>query len=373
MESAQLKKYSDSIKNVVTVAVICAAFAAVAAETSPRLRGFTTGSLKTENLTAMRRDWNANAVRLMLRPDFYAQVKRLPSYRDGWKALMKELPAYLDEAKKLGVAVIIDLHGVPNDNRKKYDKDRKKNSGQFWADRDNLKTMIACWREIATMCKDRDQTIWYDLFNEPLDWNDMPSFPKRWPAWAQQITDAIRAIDPRHEIVIEPGPGGLCWGFKNFPPLKGTKIIYSAHNYQPHEYTHQGISALQNTDLAQAYLKTNRPWPARYGDAGGGLWDKARLVKELQPVIDFQKKYGVRIYIGEFGVARWAPNAPDYLRDNLAIYEQHGWDWTEHAFRESPVWSPEHEPLFKENVKAEKPTATAQVLREYLDKNVKSE
>ena len=358
------------LKHLVAGLAITAAVASFAAEDSPRLRGFTTGGLKIENLTAMRQDWNANAVRIMLRPGYYAQTKKLPSSQDGWQALLKELPAYLDEAKKCGVAVIIDLHDVPNDNQKNYTGDRKSKSGQFWADRTNLDTMIACWRDVATMCKDRDQTIWYDLFNEPLDWNDMPSFPKPWPSWAQSLIDEIRKIDPRHEIVVEPGPGGLCWGFKDFPKLKGEGIIYSAHNYQPHEYTHQGISALQNTDLAQAYLKMNRPWPAVYGDSGGGKWDKARLVKELQPIIDFQKKYGARIYIGEFGVVRWAPNAADYLRDNLEIYEQYGWDWTEHAFRESAVWSPEHEPVFKDHIKAENPTATGNVLREYLNKNI---
>ena len=32
-----------------------------------------------------------------------------------------------------------------------------------------------------------------------------------------------------------------------------------------------------------------------------------------------------------------------YLRDCIAIFDEYGWDWTYHAFREWPGWSVEHE------------------------------
>ena len=36
-------------------------------------------------------------------------------------------------------------------------------------------------------------------------------------------------------------------------------------------------------------------------------WGKAQLQAALQPAIDFQKAYGVPMYIGEFSAIRWCP------------------------------------------------------------------
>ena len=52
----------------------------------------------------------------------------------------------------------------------------------------------------------------------------------------------------------------------------------------------------------------------------------------------FQEKHKCRIYVGEFSAAAWAPGAENYLRDCIDLFEEYGWDWTYHAFRESPIW-----------------------------------
>lgn len=336
---------------------------------SSRLRGFTTQEISVKNLEDMKRDWNANSVRLMLRPNFIARQQKLKSYQDGWAEIMRKLPSFLDKAKELNIAVILDLHEVPNDKSKEYRRERKEKSADFWDDDNNLAIIKACWIDLAKMCKGRQQVIWFDILNEPLDWRDFPKYTQKWPIWAQAITDVIRPIEPERPIVVEVGPGGLCWGFKDFPLLKDKNIMYSSHQYQPHEYTHQGISSLNNTDLAKAYLKTDQPWPGNYSDTGGGHWDKERLVKELQPIIDFQKKYGVRIYISEFGVVRWAPKGEQYIEDNIELFEKYGWDWSFHAFRENPMWSPEYQPVFKENIKATETTPIGKVLLKYFRLN----
>ncbi len=332
----------------------------VSAETV-RLRGFT-----VPNNPAVLKDapaFGANAVRVMLS----ATPEIQPDGKTHFD--LSKLETVLDEAKKNNIAVIVDLHGVKNPAHQNYRKDRNGRSADFWNDDSNLELMKQFWTQLATACKDREQTIWYDLYNEPLDWNDFPSYPAKWPKWAQELIDLIRTIDNRHEIVIEPGPGGLCWGFRTFPALKGDRLIYSVHNYQPHAYTHQGISSLKDTDLAKAYLETVPSWPAVYSDAGGGLWDKERLKQELAPALNFQKKHNARIYVGEFGVIRWAPNADRYLRDNIELFEEYGWDWTYHSFREYDGWSFEYEPAFGKAVKAKTETATAGVLKEFLARN----
>lgn len=335
---------------------------------SDLLRGFTTQKMSLHNLEIMKNEWNANSVRLMMRPDFISRKKGFKSYQEGWDHIIQNLPAYLNKARDLNMAVILDLHGVPNDNIKKYPKDSKARKAAFWQDNKNLKTMLKCWQQIADICYNRKQVIWFDLFNEPLNWDDMPGYAKKWPQWAQCLIDEIRKTDKTHSIIVEVGPGGLCWGFKTFPLLKGDNIIYSTHQYQPHEYTHQGISQLKNTDLLNTYIKTQKSWPGKFGDAGGGLWNKERLEKELAPIIKFQKKHNVRIYIGEFGVARWAPECDQYLEDNIAIFEKYGWDWSYHSFRESSVWDAEFKDTMKKK-KAEKLSKRGKVLLKYMKNN----
>ena len=81
------------------------------------------------------------------------------------------------------------------------------------------------------------------------------------------------------------------------------------------------------------------------------------------------RKNKVRIYISEFGVARWAPNAERYIRESLEVYEEFGWDWSFHALHENAIWSPDYEPRYLESVLAKEPTPIGLVLREFFSRN----
>jgi hypothetical protein len=298
----------------------------------PQYRGFTVQSMDRALLEEAVTKWNANQVRYMICPFWQMNAMKMPSQKATWDKLMADLPAGLDVAKELGLAVALDLHQLPIDNPKTYSADGKESSHLWWEDENNLKVMIDCWKQIAEICKDRDQVIWLDLWNEPLDWTVVHSehnFPVNWPKWAQKTINAIRKIDKRHPIAIEPGPGMLSWGFKGFPLLKDPyqKLIYSVHVYQPVEYTHQGV---QHENIM--------PWPGVFGDNGGGGWSKDRLLQEYSAAIEYQKKYGVRIWVGEFSAPRWAPGSAEYLRDCIDIFEELGWDWNYHALKEAQVW-----------------------------------
>ncbi len=371
-------KYCKAIVSILGfICLLNAAYAVPPWNAPTRYRGFTTcytGNDREclENLKVMKQNWKANNVRLMLRPNFISRVKRLPTFQDGWKMILNFLPQYLDLAKKLGVLVILDLHDVPYEKLKTYaaqnPKDSKARHRLTWADPKYYQTIVACWRDVARICKDRPEAIWFDTLNEPLNWNDMPSYPKRWPELAQELVNTIRAIDKRHAIMVEPGPGGICGGFKTFPLLKGKNIIYSVHQYVPHKYTHQGIGNLANTDLAKAYLQRQQPWPGKYGV----MWNRDRIEKALGSVIAFQKRYKVRIYVGEFSAVRWAPNAAQYIADCIAIFEKYNWDWSYHGFRESSLWNVEHCDDFGPGKLSTVPTERAKVLMKYfkLNKNV---
>lgn len=57
----------------------------------------------------------------------------------------------------------------------------------------------------------------------------------------------------------------------------------------------------------------------------------------------FERKHDAKIYVGEFSAIAWAEGADRYLRDCISVFEEYGWDWSYHAFREFQGWSVEHE------------------------------
>jgi hypothetical protein len=131
--------------------------------------------------------------------------------------------------------------------------------------------------------------------------------------------------------------------------------------YLPHAFTHQGV----HDDWSKRWV-----YP---GEIAGRPWGKAQLEAALQPVVEFQQRYGVHIYIGEFSAIRWAPegSAYRYLRDLIEIFEAHGWDWSYHAFREWSGWSVEHGEDRADTKPSPTPTEREKLLREWFARNQK--
>jgi hypothetical protein len=129
--------------------------------------------------------------------------------------------------------------------------------------------------------------------------------------------------------------------------------------YLPHNFTHQGV---YESPVGLVY-------PGNMDD--GKHWDKEQLRNALRPVREFSQDYGVAIYIGEFGSIRWAPENSTYryLRDCIEVFEEEGWDWAYHAFREWDGWSVEHGPDKNDHRRATEPTDRERLLRSWFEKN----
>ena len=116
----------------------------------------------------------------------------------------------------------------------------------------------------------------------------------------------------------------------------------------------------------------NGEWkPVAYpGTIAGTAWNEAQIRAALQPVREFQLAYNAHIYVGEFSAARWAPGAADYLRDCIAVFEDYGWDWTYHAYREWDGWSLEHVGAPNTGRRADEETDRLELLLGWFKKNV---
>jgi len=138
-----------------------------------------------------------------------------------------------------------------------------------------------------------------------------------WQALATRTARAVREIDPHHAIIIEPAPGGGPESLANLEPVPVPGVVYSVHVYVPHEFTHQGVHSTST---------------------------------------------GLK-YPGE--------SAYRYLKDCLELFEENGWDWSYHAFREWNGWSVEHGPDRQVTSPSQTQTSREKLLRSWFDRKAK--
>lgn len=355
----------------------------------PRLRGMQVSpSISEHDLRVLGQQWNANVVRLQLiRRGAQARgdLLDLAAYDRWLEGELPRLDAALALCEKYGLMAVVDLHSPPGGAL--TPSGYVGTSGRLFTHAACQKKFVEVWQRIARRLK-QSRAVWgYDLANEPMPPRQIEpgllfegavltlDAPLRggeegledWEELAARAARAIRAIDPERTIIFEPPLGYSPRGLRGFQPIDVPNIVYSVHMYEPGAFTHQGVHE----------LRTREPWVKKYsypGQIDGQMWDKARLEAALQPVIDFQKTHGVHIFIGEFSVIRWAPDgsAHRYLRDLTDIFEEHGWDWTYHCFREGwDGWSVEHGPDRDSHVLPEQPTDREKLLREWFVQNRK--
>jgi len=322
-------------------------------QTRPKFRGMMSGyRLTPQDIRDFAVDFGGNLLRWqLLRGN--ADTSTPEKYMAWLDSELDRLDAVMPTLKKYGVKVAIDLHGGPGTNQDKY------LTNQLSWDVLNQNLLVETWEKIARRYKGNPMIYGYDLLNEPREDNYVyePGGALEWNRLALRTAKAIRAIDSDVPIIVETAKGGGPDGIKTLRPINLPNIIYSVHVYSPHAFTHQGITAAGKNSVVT--------YPSKID---GKEWNREALKEKLQPVRDFQKKYNVPIFIGEFSAIAWAPGADKYLDDCISIFEEYGWDWTYHAFREWTGWSVEHGGTFEHQFPVENSTRK-QVLQTYFKRN----
>lgn len=321
----------------------------------PRLRGaMISPNVTAADLEVLGGEWGANHVRWQLLwggfPHSPADKGDLAAY-DAWlEGALRRLDELLPVCERLGIRVLIDLHTPPG-GRNESKECRLFHEKRF------QDSFLAWWEKIARRYRG-NQTVWgYDLVNEPVE-GLVGDGVMDWQALAEETARRVRAIDAEHAIVIEPAPWGGPEAIENLVPLAVPGVVYSVHMYQPGQFTHQGV---HGNDVGVSYP----------GEIAGRRWDEEQLRRAFQPVVDFQRDYGVHIYIGEFSAIRWAPgdSAERWLRDVIDLMEENQWDWAYHAFREWNGWSVEHGGDKSVTAPSPEPTPRERLLRSWFAKN----
>lgn len=304
-------------------------------------------SLTQTDLQVLAGDWKANLMRWQLGGTSYPMGIQTPDFDN---VLVKEL-GLLDNAiqwaKPYGIKIVLDLHSLSKGCLKTVSAENK---------------FVEVWKMLSSRYKDSN-VIWaYDIANEPDtregDWNS-PGYLS-WDDLAETTAREIRKIDSVKPVIIESAFADPA-GFSAMRPLDFSipRIIYSAHFYQPHAFTHQTLYS----------YKTPYSYP---GTIEGRYWDKNTIAEMLSPVLEFQNRYRVPVYMGEFSAIRWAPSnsAYYYLRDCIELFESYGWDWTYHAFREYDGWSVEHSEDLNDHTPTPLPNDRQILLRSFFSKSV---
>ncbi len=300
---------------------------------APRGRGFMLGEMDEAAWDELK-SWGVNLVRhqIIVRGTGPATNRAVYTrgYLENFDRKLDELERNLAAARACGIRVCIDQHSWPGGGCDAGDPAELRGDSRMFHDPFYAQFFIDCWiRLVKRVAPYRDAIYGYDLINEAR--HNSPALPGcDIVSLQQRCAKAIREVDPDTTIIVEPMYGSSDW-FRSLSAIDLDNVIYSTHFYTPHDYTHQGI--LTPPERVER-------WP----DPKKG-WNRDFLRRQLQSVVDFQKEHDAKIYVGEFSAISWAPNAEGYIRDCIEIFEELGWDWTYHAYREFGGWSVQHEPL----------------------------
>ncbi len=210
-----------------------------------------------------------------------------------------------------------------------------------WQDAEARLAWAEMWRYAAERYKYNPIVVGYDLMCEPnsnagLDIWDAETFYAEyagsgydWNAWYPHLVSAIRAVDADTPILVGGNSySGVEW-LPYLQPVDDPYIVYTIHQYSPHEYTHQ-----EPPELTRTYPGT---FDTNY-DGSPETFERAWLEDLLSIAAEFQSNHQAVLAVNEYGLERWEPGGADFMRDEMELFEQRGMN---HAFW---VWDPHWTP-----------------------------
>ncbi|MDR2808090.1 MAG: glycoside hydrolase family 5 protein [Spirochaetaceae bacterium] len=280
----------------------------------------------------------AAVIRLPINYRHFEDDERPFEYKEeGFKRLNK----VFDWCEKYGLYAIIDVHAVPGWQNAHWHSDNESAISLFWTHKLFQERLKKLWQEIAVRYRDRPVVAGYELMNEPIvntPVGDLPfmtadHYKPRWSIMNQvykDLVDAIRTVDKKHIIFLEGDRYGQSFSGLSAPFAEN--LVYSCHNYTmagfgPGEYP--GFIKTKGSDEAACNLE---------------YWDRqsqGRLFADTEGAV-FAKKYGVPLWVGEFG-SQYNTGQDDVpyrlaaMDDQLDVFNEWGASWTTWTYKDMGV------------------------------------
>ena len=270
----------------------------------------------------------AKIVRMQMNAFLTGKGKGFRGTMDDWDKWLAKWLVHIDDAlgwlEARDMQMVLDLHNTPIGS---------------YGDRSSTLTnpehaarFVAAWEEIARRYVGRRGVYGYDLMNEPLQVVPAHDGCDYWNL-QRRAAEAIRRIDKDATIIVEANDWAHPEAFTYLRALDMDNVVYSVHVYNPAFFTHQGCNGSPIPPMEKRFH-----YPSADGDR---KICRADLRVILKPVRDFQLRHACRILVGEFSSTISSPGAAEWLSDMIDIFEEYGWDWTYHSFREARYWNAE--------------------------------
>ncbi len=200
-----------------------------------------------------------------------------------------------------------------------------------------------CWRKISGELK-KYSTKWvaYKLMNEPV-----ADEAETWNIIVNRCAAVVRELEPKRTLII----GSNKWQSYNTVkelrlPENDPNILISFHYYNPFQLTHYKASWTDQKDYTGGIhypgpLATEADMKAlpealakKYHWMTTQPWDKEKMGKHFDEVLEVAKRYGLQVYCGEYGCINSAPEADRnrWFSDMDELFEEKGiartvWDY----------------------------------------------
>lgn len=242
---------------------------------------------------------------------------------------MARLDASVAQITAQGLVVVLDIH--PSEDWKKNATNTDEGTAQF------LLFWISFARHFAATDPEK---VYFEVLNEPEGVNYY-----RWSGELAVAVADIRAQAPHHTIIATGENWGGIDGLRVLVPVRDDNVIYSFHDYEPMQFTHQGATWSTKTLVPLRGV----PYPstpeniapllpglsdeaarkdlAAYGQQ---CWNIETMEKRIGLVVAWAAKRHVPLWCGEFGVYREYAPAPDrarWITDMRKTLEKDGVGW----------------------------------------------
>jgi aryl-phospho-beta-D-glucosidase BglC (GH1 family) len=272
------------------------------------------------------RECGATVVRLPLNYRHFEDDRTPFKYEESG---FKRLDAMLDLCERAGLYVILDLHSIQGCQNSDWHCDNDSRHAFLWAHPHFQDRFVALWEELARRYRGRSVVAGYDVMNEPLcnairgRFTGVDRYERNWErinGLSRRVVEAIRKIDQDHIIFLEGDYFANL--FEGFEPPFAPNLAYSSHNYTPSGFG-----------------------PGSYpGTIGGETWDieRQREVFFGHEGTRFAQKYGVPLWVGEFGSVFNGPAEERAARlraldDQIGLFEEFGAHWTTWTYKDVGV------------------------------------
>ena len=211
-----------------------------------------------------------NSVRIPVRWDLSDRALQTSPYTVN-PVFLARIKTIVDNAIANKLYVIINMH----------------HHEEIFTDPEKVKPrFLSQWEQIATYFKDYNQSLLFEIMNEPHD----KLTPELWNTFMDDGLKAIRKTNPTRAVLVGPGDYNSLGAIPKLKLPNDKNIILSIHYYNPFQFTHQGADWVG--------IQANDWLGTKWEDLD---IERNQVESEFSGLKSFQKQTNIPVNIGEFG------------------------------------------------------------------------